>query len=211
MSKSLLVRKVSCSSLLLDHSVLNHTFSSVEKHRMNCCPWQNDFPYIPEVTFQIVHSLDIIGLHYSVQEDFLRAHAIRPNENVWEDSCVEFFVSLDQKQTYFNFEFNILGTGLIGYGSTVKSERNRLSPDEIELVNSITQVVKTKNSKKWEIFILIPKVLLTKEDISGKVLHGNFYKCGDALPQAHFITWSNIENVKPNFHLPQYFGELNFE
>lgn len=211
MSKSLFVRKVSSSSLYLDYTVLSHTFSNVETHNISCCPWQNDFPYIPEVTFQIVHSSDIIGLHYTVQEDFLRAQAIRPNENVWEDSCVEFFISLDQKQTYFNFEFNILGTGLIGYGSAVKSERNRLAADEIELVNSITQVVKTSTSKKWEIFILIPKVLLTQEDISGRVLHGNFYKCGDALPQPHFITWNNIENPKPNFHLPKYFGELNFE
>lgn len=210
MSKSLFVPKVADSALLLDYAVLSNTFSSIEKQEIDNCPWASEFPYIPEVTFQIVHSADLIGIHYSVKEEFLRANAIRANENVWEDSCVEFFVSLDNKQTYFNFEFNVLGTGLIGYGSAVKEERNRLTAEEIETVSSITQVVKTNDSKTWEIFLTIPKALLTKEDLTGKTVHGNFYKCGDALPKPHFIAWNAIDNPSPNFHLPQFFGELNF-
>jgi hypothetical protein len=39
----------------------------------------------------------------------------------------------------------------------------------------------------------------------------NFYKCGDELSQPHYLSWNNIKSGKPNFHLPEFFGEINFK
>lgn len=210
MSKSLLVSKLENEALSLDYTQLRDTFVSLPRYSISECPWPAEYPYIPAVSFQIAHTVDTIALHYTVAEEYLRAHAMRTNENVWEDSCVEFFISLDNKKTYYNFEFNILGTGLIGFGPASKADRTRLEAAEIHKVKTITQVVCDEKIKKWEIFLLIPKTLLTTEDLSGKTVHGNFYKCGDGLPTPHFIAWNTIESPKPNFHLPEFFGELNF-
>lgn len=211
MAKSLLIKKVANQDLSLDYDVLKNTFGSKSVNHIDQCPWREAFPYAPYATFKIVHSADYIGLYYAVEENFVKAQAIRANENVWEDSCVEFFISLDNKQTYYNFEFNVLGTGLIGYGPSVKAERNRLSAEKIDTVATLTQVVKHNGEKKWEIYLIIPKTLFAIENFDGNTFHGNFYKCGDGLPNPHFIAWNTIDHPSPNFHLPQFFGDLDFE
>src|SRR3546814_9695772 len=47
--------------------------------------------------------------------------------------------------------------------------------------------------------------------LAGRRCTGNFYKCGDDLPEPHYVAWNPIDNPTPNFHLPQYFGELRSE
>lgn len=39
-------------------------------------------------------------------------------------------------------------------------------------------------------------------------LRGNFYKCGDLTAEPHYLSWSPIAFERPNFHLPEFFGEL---
>jgi hypothetical protein len=174
-------------------------------------PWKTDFPYSPVVEFQIAHTDSFVILHYAVEEEFLKAQYIRSNENVWEDSCVEFFISLDNKQSYYNFEFNVLGTGLIGYGTAVKSERKRLDGAVIDAVNTYTSVRKVDGQKKWNLILQIPKTIVDTTQWSGRTIHANFYKCGDELPQPHFIAWNNIDYPTPNFHRPEFFGDLIIE
>ena len=42
-------------------------------------------------------------------------------------------------------------------------------------------------------------------------LMGNFYKCADGTDSPHYVSWSPIKTEKPNFHCPEFFGELIFE
>ena len=39
---------------------------------------------------------------------------------------------------------------------------------------------------------------------------GNFYKCGDQQVVPHYLSWAPITTENPDFHRPEYFGELNF-
>lgn len=174
--------------------------------------WQEKYPYAPKVKFQIGYNATHIYLHFQVHEEFLKAQFIKPNENVWEDSCVEFFISFDNKKTYYNLEFNILGTGLIGYGSAIKKDRNRLSASEILQVETLTSVQTTKGEKRWQEILIIPISLfnLKKDSLKNQIAHANFYKCGDGLPNPHFISWNKIIHPTPNFHLPEFFGEVQF-
>ena len=48
------------------------------------------------------------------------------------------------------------------------------------------------------------------ESLKGVCATANFYKCGDDLPEPHFVSWNKIEAPTPNFHLPKYFGEIEF-
>lgn len=198
---------------VFSYSNLRSMLSLIKWNSLAYSPWNTEYPYRPHVSFQIAHTGQSIILHFSVQEEFVKAQYIRANEHIWEDSCVEFFISLDNKQTYFNFEFNPLGAGLIGYGPAVKASRVRLSPAEIDSVAIFTELSKSSpaEDKKWSTIWVIPCSLLGVGDLSSRTAHANFYKCGDGLPNPHFITWQPIENPTPNFHLPQFFGEVIFE
>ena len=66
----------------------------------------------------------------------------------------------------------------------------------------------------WSIIEVIPAAALFNHDIDsweGKKMHANFYKCGDNLPNPHFLSWNKIEFPRPNFHLQEFFGEVTFE
>jgi len=180
--------------------------------------WPQAFPYRPDAEFQIAHDAANLYLHYRVEEEFVRAAYIRPNESVWEDSCVEFFVSFDNRKTYYNLEFNVLGTGLIGYGTSDHGARVRLPEEKILTVKTVTEVVQIDGRKKWAIGMQVPLAVFDQqnpsfphEGLSGTKAFANFYKCGDKLPRPHFLSWNKIDHPTPNFHLPEYFGELLFE
>ena len=182
-------------------------------HDLEFANWSSQYPSNSKVKFQIAYQETQLFIHYKVQEEFIRANYIRANENVWEDSCVEFFISLDNRKTYYNFEFNVLGTGLIGYGTPVKSERNRLTEDQIHQVDTYSEIKSIQGKKEWQLILAIPFSLfsLNKQDIIGSNVHANFYKCGDKLPNPHFLSWSEVLSESPNFHLPEHFGELHFK
>lgn len=183
-------------------------------HALNISNWEELYPDRPKVDFQIAHNNKAILLHYAVEENFIKAQYVRPNESVWEDSCVEFFISFDNKAHYYNLEFNPLGTGLIGYGTSDKLNRKRLSTQEIQTVETFTNVASTLAGKKWAMVLVIPLSIFSQSNInslSGNEFHANFYKCGDNLPHPHFISWTKIDNSTPNFHLPEFFGSIQFK
>ena len=39
----------------------------------------------------------------------------------------------------------------------------------------------------------------------------NFYKCGDLLPEPHFICWNKVETTDPDFHQPDFFAPVVFD
>jgi hypothetical protein len=38
----------------------------------------------------------------------------------------------------------------------------------------------------------------------------NFYKCAEHNSHPHWLMWAPIDFPKPNFHLPEFFGTLEF-
>src|SRR3546814_2213205 len=97
-------------------------------------PWKA-FPYRPSVHFKIAHTAVGILLLYEVQEKHVKAVYRNTNDPVYKDSCVEFFLSFDGS-TYYNLEFNCIGTGLIGYDPAQRAERKRLPRETIERVKT---------------------------------------------------------------------------
>jgi hypothetical protein len=65
----------------------------------------------------------------------------------------------------------------------------------------------------WELTLMVPLELFYHHQwttLKGKIARINFYKCGDELPQPHFLSWMPIDSAEPDFHLPEFFGELKF-
>ncbi|RYZ48127.1 MAG: hypothetical protein EOO14_22575, partial [Chitinophagaceae bacterium] len=89
-----------------------HLLHGCQKHSLAHAPWFGTYPATPVVQFAIAYGENGIYLQYDVEEDFIRAENGRVNDPVYQDSCVEFFISLDGGDTYYNFEFNSIGTVL---------------------------------------------------------------------------------------------------
>ena len=192
-------------------------YSYCESENIEQVNW-NAFPYKPEVSFKIAHSGTEIYLQYQVREKYIRAKHKQDNESVWTDSCVEFFISPVDDGSYYNFEFNCIGTALVGFGYG-KPDRERAGIEitsKIERNSSLgSEAIKNKAGDfSWQLTLIIPLNAFYKHNLdtlSGLKAKANFYKCGDELKEAHYVSWMPIQFERPNFHLPEFFGELYFE
>jgi hypothetical protein len=176
-----------------------------------------DYDYKPEVAFKIGYTENEILLKYYVTEHSFKAQKTESNQNVYEDSCVEFFVSPADDGIYYNLEFNGIGTCLMGSG-TARENSSRADPAIISRIRRKTSVgknaVKEINSEfSWTITMAIPLNVFFHHDVKelkGKVFRANFYKCGDGLSVPHYITWNPVRTEAPDYHQPEFFGLLKF-
>jgi len=175
-----------------------------------------EFNYKPDVKFSIAHNDNEIVLKYYVKENYFKAEYTESNQNVYEDSCVEFFVSPEKDGLYYNFEFNGIGTCLMGSGTGRENRRT-----DVEMISKIRIVASAGNKPiperhgefKWTLMAAIPFEVFFHHKIrnaKGKTFRANFYKCGDKLSVPHYVTWNPVETKKPDFHQPEYFGEIRF-
>ena len=178
--------------------------------------WE-EYSYKPEISFRIAYDDDNLYLRYDVKEDCVRAQATENNGQVWLDSCVEFFLSPEGNDDYYNFECNCIGTKLLGFRSPgVEAEHASDSIiDKIEVYSSLgNEPFEEKTGGfSWYLEAKIPWSSFWKHQISGlkrKTMKANFYKCGDELSKPHFLSWNPIHTEQPSFHQPRFFGELVF-
>jgi len=185
------------------------------RHKISISPWKT-YPAKPDVHFNIAYGKQELFLKYSVAENYLLAEKTKSNQAVYEDSCVEFFIEPETGGPYLNFEFNCIGTCLAQKGY---SRQDRLFLDPV-LINKIKRYSGLGNNKislkkglfKWELVLAIPfSLFLRKKPVKGDQVRANFYKCGDHLPESHFLAWNNIVTPRPDFHQPEFFGTLEFQ
>ena len=192
--------------------VVSFLIDRVKKNELGEVPWTK-YKYAPAVEFAIAYNADAVFLKYYVTERSIRAINSDVNSTVWEDSCVEFFISFDDEEPYYNFEFNCIGTARVGYGRS-QHDRELLPATLISQVKYQSTIDNhPEEGIHWELTLSIPKTLFCFNKIAtleGKKCRVNFYKCGDNLPTPHFIAWSGIQSAEPNFHLPEFFGILSF-
>lgn len=177
-------------------------------------PWIQ-FPYKPAIKFALAHAGEYIFIKFYVSEKDVKTVCTQTNDPVYQDSCVEFFIAFPDDTCYYNFEFNSKGVCLAGYGKG-RDERQILPAEIINQVQTLGRgpVQGSDENFQWELCLGFPLTVFCHhqlQDISGKTFTGNFYKCGDHLVEPHFLVWNNILAAEPNFHLPEFFGILNFD
>ena len=183
-----------------------------------------DLPkFKPTVQAKMMYDDANVYVIFRVQDHYVRCVANEINGRVWEDSCVEFFFSPDTNlpEQYFNLEINCGGTPLMHYHAVPKKENADLEVEDIkkiEIAHSMPQLVDPEITEPttWTLEYRIPLAVLKKVSHVTSPRHGviwraNFYKCADKSSNPHWITWSPVVNEKPNFHLPRYFGTLEFQ
>jgi hypothetical protein len=195
--------------------LLNGTMDNLPRHPIGIVSWP-EFNYRPEVSFSIAHDNKNIVIRYYVQEQNIRAFYRQTNEPVYEDSCVEFFIAWDEKG-YYNLEFNCLGTCLMAFG-TDRENRKYLDASVIANIHRVSRIDSffTGNPYEqlgWFLEVKIPLQVFVEHQLaglSGKEAKANFYKCGDSLPQPHYLSWKQIDTPTPDFHRPEFMGKIRF-
>jgi len=200
----------STQSAIAEVSIL---LDGVSKNLINQTPWVQ-YDYCPAVQFAMGYGNDCIFLKYYVSETSIQAANGTTNGPVYQDSCVEFFVSFNDEKAYYNFEFNCIGTTHVGYGEN-KDSRELLRNDLISQIKYQSVISNRQGGDvHWELTVAIPFSLFCYHklaNLGGQNCKANFYKCGDHLPMPHFVSWTNINSEEPNFHLPEFFGSLKFK
>ena len=175
--------------------------------------WKEEYPYQPVAAFDIVRSATKLYIRYLVRGNSLKALAKFDDSPVYLDSCVEFFMKPVDGDKYFNFEFKCIGTCDAAHRES-RDVKESLSREQYASIQRHSTVEKRTFEEKngvysWELIVSIPfEVMgLDPQNLPEKIL-GNFYKCADGTAFPHYLSWSPIDLPAPDFHCPQFFGEI---
>lgn len=176
--------------------------------------WPETFGYRPLTTVSVAYGKSGLYILFQVHGNCLRAANIKDNQNVHEDSCVEFFVKQKDSDFYYNFEFNCIGVCKAAKHLKDRNNATDFTPDQLRKIGRWSSIGsrafhELNGMFSWELCVSIPFELMEvdPENVPEKLL-GNFYKCADATNQPHYVSWSPIKTEKPDFHRPEFFGEL---
>jgi hypothetical protein len=130
---------------------------------------------------------------------------------VCNDSCLEFFFSPGEGR-YFNIEFNPRGSMYLGYGTDRHHSYRLYIPKYRELFS----VAPFSTEGGWGVDFSVPAAFIRLYAPAfalekGRVFPANFYKCGDETDVPHYLAWNRVEWPEPDFHRPEYFGNILLE
>lgn len=175
--------------------------------------WPEEAPYTPDCNGAVARSRTHLAVMYHVRGLDLRATVLEDNGHSWEDSCCEFFVADPCDGTYYNFELTCIGS-LLSSKRTSRQDSTPMDPARLAEVIRFSTLERRRIEAEggifsWSVAMLIPFGLIGLDpDHLPAAIRGNFYKCGDKTAHPHFLSWSPIRTPKPDFHRPEFFGEL---
>lgn len=186
---------------IINPSLNSEEWNRADEGRLTYQRWE-EFKQPINTTFKILRGPEGISVKMHTDEKNLLANCTEQNGMVCMDSCMEFFFKPSPWDLrYLNFEINPekilhLGLGADRYGrELINEDRETFSIESVP------------NDGDWTLKFYIPDSFLLKyfEKIA-PVCKGNFYKCGENTGHSHFITWSEVEVLKPDFHVADFFG-----
>ena len=156
-------------------------------------------------------------LGYHSEDPRIEARCTRHNDMVWEDTCVEFFVSpeADRPENYFTWEINCCGVTLNKCMADFWEHDPAAWRPADAIATSVpgpTKQVAAEDSE-WVCEVAIPFSNFALSPVAlppaaGDIWRANFQQC--AGPGSHLATWSPLPAGCKSFHTPASFGELVF-
>ena len=197
---------------VLDLSSVGFLMEKAQRESIDVINWE-EYSYKPIVAFDIARSKVNLYIRYFVKGNSLKALYETDGSPVYQDSCVEFFMKRVNDPNYYNFEFNCIGT-CDAARRTSRDIKTSLSQEEYKSIIRLPSVRRRafeeiKGIHTWNLIVVIPLKLmgLDPSNLPEKIL-GNFYKCANETMNPHFVSWSPIDLPEPNFHCPEFFGEI---
>jgi len=179
--------------------------------------------YAPKAQAKVLYDDRFVYVIFRVEDKYVRATAQKHQEPVFIDSCVEFFFTPgeDISQGYMNIEINCGGTVVSRHQTAPKTNPQPLTDDEIGMLrifHSEPGIVEPEKQQPttWLIEYRVPYQILEKRcpvvrPAASVTWRANFYKCGDKTSNPHWLTWSVVDYPEPRFHMPEFFGTLQFK
>lgn len=176
--------------------------------------WEGAEPFRPPSFAQLcgVAGKGIFARLWSFEEN-PRCVCKNRDEPVYTDSCLELFLQpVPGNRAYVNFEMNCKGVYLSEFGE--KRQGRVFIKDYCKLEPVITPYETTENSRTaWGVAIFLPDALIAemyacKYATAPGTIHGNFYKCGDKTPRAHYGAYFPAGSAMLGFHNPARFGNI---
>jgi Carbohydrate-binding family 9 len=190
----------------------------------NYLPQSSD--HRPVTRVKLLHEGSSVHALFKVSDCYVRAVRTEYQDDVWNDSCVEWFAQPKKGKGYFNFEINCIGTLHVHYVEdptrAAGGELKKSTPVPrqigalVDIHHSIASVIDSeiKEPTEWYIEMEVPLIFFEPfvgplGALSGQTWRANFNKCADQTSRPTWATWSPVS--EPNFHRPQEFGEIVFE
>ncbi len=180
--------------------------------------------HFPKTCAKVMYDDQALYVIFRVEDRYVRAVAKKHDDQVCRDSCAEFFFvpGTDITKGYFNLEMNCGGTMLFHFQMVPRKDSIALAAEDlkrIQVAHTLPPRVETEIAQPttWVVEYRLPLDILPKyrKDIAkpgpGVTWRANFFKCADNTSHPHWLTWSKVERPRPDFHVPEYFGTLQFE
>ena len=169
--------------------------------------WKEQYPVAPETRFTLAHTDEIFYVRFEVKGEVPLSTKTNDLELVNEDACVEIFIGDKDNTHYWNFEFNPAGICNASHRKERKVDVVRLNAEQLQ---SIKRFPVQLCAAHWSLLVGIPFSLINLDRTKEHSRRANLYKCGDKTAMKHYASWNPIEAEAPAFHLPEFFGEIQF-
>ena len=169
--------------------------------------WKEQYPIAPETKFTLVHTDEMFYVRFEVKGEVPLSTKTNDLELVNEDACVEIFIGDKDNTHYWNFEFNPAGICNASHRKERKVDVVRLNTEQLQ---SIQRFPVQLCAAHWSLLAGIPFSLINLDRTKEHSRRANLYKCGDKTAMKHYASWNPIEAETPAFHLPEFFGEIQF-
>ena len=169
--------------------------------------WKEQYPIAPETKFTLAHTDEMFYVRFEVKGEVPLSTKTNDLELVNEDACVEIFIGDKDNTHYWNFEFNPAGICNASHRKERKVDVVRLNTEQLQ---SIQRFPVQLCAAHWSLLAGIPFSLINLDRTKEHSRRANLYKCGDKTAMKHYASWNPIEAETPAFHLPEFFGEIQF-
>ena len=169
--------------------------------------WVDQYPAAPQTTFVLAHTDQMLYVRYEVKGEVPLSTKTNDLELVNEDACVEIFIGDADNTHYWNFEFNPAGVCNASHRKERKVDVVRLNAEQLASIQRYGQQLCAAH---WTLLIGIPLSLIDLDLTKESSRRANLYKCGDKTAMRHYASWNAISAPAPAFHLPEFFGEIQF-
>lgn len=176
----------------------------------------------PRVQARLGYDEQALYVIFRVEDRYVRAVARKHQDNVCTDSCTEFFFvpGTDIENGYFNLEMNCGGIMLFFFQKQPRKDSVAIVPADlaqITIAHSLPSRVEPEMQEPvtWTVEYRMPFDFLGRyrpavRPASGVTWRANFFKCADDTSHPHWLTWAPVNRPRPDFHVPEDFGTLEF-
>lgn len=181
----------------------------LEKAALDCRLW--GYPTDVAAYGQLAYGPDRLYVHLHADERQQRAENRGLLDQPCEDSCLEFFFRpVAEDPRYLNIEMNPNRCLYLGIGTGRDDLTRLLPPGGADQLHAHVE----RSEAHWDLYYELPYALLRlffPDFTPSGTITGNFYHCGDLTVQEHYLSWNPLTCPDPDFHRPEYFGQLHFE